>query len=161
MLSLIVATDLNYGIGKDNKLLVNIPYDLKRFKDITSNHTIIMGRKTFESLPKILPNRHHIIITKNRSYKVLSDNVTVVNNIDEVLNKYLFIDEEAFVIGGANIYTQLAPYCKNFYVTQILERFEADSYFDYSKYGINSIQESDIMEFNSIKYKFIDIKVGE
>ncbi|MGV2643929.1 dihydrofolate reductase, partial [Clostridium perfringens] len=82
MLSIIVAKANNDVIGGDNKLLWHISEDLKRFKEITSGNTIIMGRKTFESLPKILPNSHHIIITRDKSFKVDSPMVEVVNDIE-------------------------------------------------------------------------------
>ncbi|MDZ5033959.1 dihydrofolate reductase, partial [Clostridium perfringens] len=81
MLSIIVAKANNDVIGGDNKLLWHISEDLKRFKEITSGNTIIMGRKTFESLPKILPNRHHIIITRDKNFKVDSPMVEVVKDI--------------------------------------------------------------------------------
>ena len=85
MLSIIVAVDKNNAIGNENKLLFKLPKDLKRFKEITTGHTIIMGRKTYESLPNILPNRHHIIITRNKSFKVDDDRVTVAYSVDEIL----------------------------------------------------------------------------
>ena len=88
MLSIIVAIAENNIIGGDNKLLWHIPEDLKRFKAITSGHSIVMGRKTFESLPGILPNRKHIIITRDKSYSVDNPNVEVIHNLSEVINKY-------------------------------------------------------------------------
>ena len=88
MLSIIVAKASNDVIGGDNKLLWHISEDLKRFKSITSGNTIIMGRKTFESLPKVLPNRHHIVITRDKSFKVDSPDVEVVNDIDSIITRF-------------------------------------------------------------------------
>ena len=88
MLSIIVAIAENNIIGGDNKLLWHIPEDLKRFKAITSDHTIIMGRKTFESLPGVLPNRKHVIITRDKNYTMDNENVEVIHSLSEVINKY-------------------------------------------------------------------------
>ena len=106
MLSIIAAISDNNVIGKDNKLLWHLPEDLKRFKELTTGHTIIMGRKTFESLGKVLPDRKHIIITRDTNYKVDDENVEIINEINE-LEKYINDDKEYFVIGGAIIYSQL------------------------------------------------------
>lgn len=161
MLSLIVATDSYYGIGLDNKLLVHIPEDLKRFKEITSNHKIVMGRKTFESLPKLLPNRHHIVIT-SQNIKNTND-ITYINNIDDFIKTYENSEEEVFVIGGANVYKQLAPHCTKFYITQIVGEFEADTYFNWYDGIIDdkqyNIKISDTKEHNNIEYRFIDLNI--
>ena len=106
MLSIIVAISENNVIGKDNKLLWHIPEDMKRFKMLTTDHTIIMGRKTFESLGKVLPDRKHIILTRDPSYVVDNENVQIVNDINK-LDEYIEEDKENFVIGGAIIYSQL------------------------------------------------------
>lgn len=100
MISIIVAVAQNDAIGKDNKLLWHISNDLKRFKEITSNKKMIMGRKTFESLPGILPNREHIVITRDTDFKVDSDQVTVIHDLNSLLEKYSTHDDEIFVIGG-------------------------------------------------------------
>ncbi len=128
MLSLIVAVSENNVIGKDNKIIWHIPEDLKRFKELTTGHTIIMGRKTFESLGKILPNRKHIVLTRDLDYKVEDENVEIVNDI-ESLESHLNNEEENFVIGGAIIYRQLMPKVSKMYVTRIHEKFEGDAYF--------------------------------
>ena len=114
MLSIIVAKASNDVIGGDNKLLWHISNDLKRFKEITSNHTIIMGRKTFESLPKVLPNRHHIVITRDKNFKVDSEEVTIVNDISDIISKFKDSEEEIFVIGGGEIYKALMHIVKSF-----------------------------------------------
>ena len=129
MISIIAAVAKNNIIGGDNKLLWHIPEDLKHFKDITSNHTIIMGRKTFQSLPNVLPKRHHIVLTKDKNYIIDSDSVTIVHNLKEIVDKYKTSKEEVFVIGGGEIYSAFLPYCKNLYLTKINKNFEGDTYF--------------------------------
>ena len=128
MLSIIVAKSQNNVIGKDNKLLWYISDDLKRFKKLTTGHTIIMGRKTFESLGKVLPNRLHIVLTKDENYKIENENVKIVNDITQ-LEKYINDENENFVIGGAQIYTSLISKCEKLYITQINKDFIGDSYF--------------------------------
>jgi dihydrofolate reductase len=128
MLSIIVAIAKNNVIGRDNKLIWHLPEDLKRFKKLTTGHTIIMGRKTFESLGKILPNRKHVIFSKDSNFKIDNENVEIVRSIEEI-EKYILSDEECFVIGGAKIYNLLLPYSRKLYITKINETFEGDTYF--------------------------------
>lgn len=162
MLSLLVAVAENNVIGGDNKLLWRIPEDLCRFKEITMNKSIIMGRKTFESLPKILPGRHHIVLTNDKNYSVDSDKVTIVHNLDEVLSEYSSSSKEAFIIGGAEIYNLTFSYCDNFYLTKVFESFNnADAFFpeiDYSKW--REVYSSDIKtnEADGLKFQFLNYK---
>lgn len=128
MLSIIVAKAKNNIIGKDNKLIWHISDDLKRFKGLTTGHTIIMGRKTFESLGKVLPNRKHIIFSHNPDFKINEENVEVVHSLLQI-QEYIDGKEETFVIGGAMIYNFLMPYVKKMYVTQIEKDFEGDTFF--------------------------------
>ncbi len=128
MLSIIVAKAKNNVIGKNNKLLWHISDDLKRFKELTTNHTIIMGRKTFESLGRVLPNRKHIVFSNNPDFKVDDENVEVVHSMLQI-QEYIESEEEAFVIGGAIIYNLLMPYVKKMYVTEIDKEFEGDTFF--------------------------------
>lgn len=128
MLSIIVAIAKNQVIGKNNQLIWHLPEDLKRFKKITTGKTIIMGRKTFESLGRVLPNRKHIILTKSLDYKVENEAVEVVHNLSEI-EKYIASKEESFVIGGGLIYNLLMPYANKLYITKIEEEFEGDTYF--------------------------------
>ena len=128
MLSIIAAISENNVIGKDNKLLWHLPEDLKRFKKLTTGHTIIMGRKTFESLGGILPDRKHIVLTRDMNYNIDSDWVKVVHDIEE-LKDYINDDNENFVIGGALIYKQLERYTQKMYITKIYKTFEGDAYF--------------------------------
>ena len=128
MLSIIVAKAKNNVIGKDNKLIWNIPYDLKRFKDLTTGHTIIMGKKTFNSLGRVLPNRFHIILSSDKNFKVENENVRVINDVNE-LDKYINDNEEHFVIGGGMIYKLLISKCSKLYITQIEKEFDGDTFF--------------------------------
>ena len=128
MLSIIVAKAKNNTIGKDNKLLWHISDDLKRFEELTTGHVIIMGRKTFESLGKVLPNRKHIVFSQNPDFKVNDENVEIVHSMLQ-LQEYIEDDKENFVIGGAMIYNLLMPYVKKMYVTQINKEFDGDTFF--------------------------------
>lgn len=101
----------NNIIGKDNKLIWNLPEDLKRFKKLTTDHTMIMGRKTYESLGEILQNRNYIVFSRNPDFKAKYDNVKVVRSMLEV-QEYIENEEETFVIGGAMIYNIMMPYVK-------------------------------------------------
>lgn len=157
MLSIIVAVSQNGAIGKDNKLLWHIPNDLKRFKSITSGHTIIMGRKTFESLPKVLPNRHHIVITRDKNFKVNNESVEVINSIDDVISRYKDSPEEVFIIGGGDIYRKLLPYANKIYMTKIYKVFNGDTYFTINKHQWNIINSSEVLKDGDIRYQFIDL----
>ncbi|EKQ57858.1 MULTISPECIES: dihydrofolate reductase [unclassified Clostridium] len=160
MISIIVAIAQNDVIGKDNKLLCHISNDLKRFKEITSNKKMIMGRKTFESLPGILPNREHIVVTRDENFRIDSDQVTIVHDLNSLLEKYSKGNEEIFVIGGAEIYKQSLPYAKKLYLTKIGKAFEGDTYFpeiNYNDYKTDYISEQFIDEKNELSYTFINL----
>ncbi len=128
MLSIIVAVAKNNVIGKDNKLIWHLPEDLKRFKRLTTGHNIIMGRKTFESLGRVLPNRKHIILCNDAELNIEDENVEVLDDVSK-LEKYINSDEENFVIGGASIYKLLLPKAEKLYITEINQEFEGDVYF--------------------------------
>ena len=128
MLSTIVAIAKNNVIGKDNKLIWHLPEDLKRFKSITTGKVIIMGRKTFESLGRVLPNRKHVILCNDMEMNIENENVEILDSIDK-LDKYINSEEECFVIGGATIYKLLMPYVEKLYITKINEEFDGDVYF--------------------------------
>lgn len=158
MLSIIVAVSKNNIIGCNNSLLWHIPEDLKRFKKITENHSIIMGRKTFESLPKVLPNRKHIILSKNKDFKVFHKDVKVINNIDEIINNFVHCKEEIFVIGGGEIYNELINYTDKIYISRIQKNFIGDTYFphiDSNTWKI-SYEEKDIFDnYSDLFFDFI------
>ena len=155
MLSIIVAKAKNNIIGKDNKLLWHIPEDLKRFKSLTTGHTIIMGRKTFDSIGRVLPNRKHVILSHNPDFKVHDEDVEIVHSIDEI-KKYIESDEENFVIGGAMIYSLLMPYVTKMYITEIDKNFEGDSVFppvNHEKWKeVKRVESKD----DNLEYSFVD-----
>ena len=128
MLSIIVVKAKNNIIGKNNQIIWNISDDKKRFKKITENHVIIMGRKTFENLDGLLPNRKHVVMTQNNVLKIENENVEIAHDVMD-LKEYVNSDEECFVIGGAMIYNLLMPYVEKLYVTEIDKDFEGDSFF--------------------------------
>jgi dihydrofolate reductase len=127
-ISIIVAIGKNNEIGKGNDLLCRLPADLKHFKEITSGHAVIMGRKTFDSLPKgPLPNRKNGIISRNTDLKI--EGATVYSSLDYALLK-LIDEDEVFIIGGAQIYRQILPDADKLYLTKIHANFpDADVFF--------------------------------
>lgn len=156
MLSIIVAKAKNNIIGKDNKLLWDLPADLKRFKELTTGHNIIMGRKTFEAIGKVLPDRKNIIFTQNPDFKVEDENVEVVQSMLQI-KEYIDNDEENFVIGGAMIYSLLMPHVTKMYVTEIKKDFEGDAFFpkiDQSKWNVVE-KEQGIQENNKLEYEYV------
>ncbi len=126
MITLIAAAAENNALGKDNQLIWHLPDDFKRFKQITSGHYIIMGRKTFESFPKPLPNRTHVIITRQKDYTV--EDCIVVNSIEEAI-AISPKEEDVFIIGGAEIYNQSIDFADKIELTRVHANFEADAYF--------------------------------
>ena len=132
MISLIAAVDKNNAIGKDNKLLFHIKEDLLFFKETTINHTIIMGRKTFEALPGVLPLRKHIILTRDKSYKVNDPQVKIKSSLKSILEDLKGKDEEVFIIGGGEIFEQVmeSGIVDKIYLTKINKSVEdADTFF--------------------------------
>ncbi|ADY52597.1 dihydrofolate reductase [Pseudopedobacter saltans DSM 12145] len=125
--SIIVAIDENKAIGKNNQLLWHLPNDLKFFKKTTSGHTIIMGRKTFDSIGKALPNRRNIVISRNKNLKI--EGAEVYSSIDQALNTCKN-EQEVFIIGGAEIYKQAEPITDKFYITKVHHQFDADTFFN-------------------------------
>lgn len=127
MLSLVVAIASNRAIGKNNDLLWHLSDDLKYFKALTTGHTILMGRKTYESFPRRpLPNRFHIVLSQQARYE--EENVKTVRNVEEALAA-LPAGEESFVIGGGQIFRMFLPYCRKAYITEVRQAFEADTFF--------------------------------
>lgn len=126
LVSIIVAAAENNAIGKDNKLLWRLPDDLKFFKQTTSGHPVIMGRKTYESLGKPLANRHNIIITRQPDYH--AEGTEVVNSLRDALA--LCQDEqEVFIVGGAEIYRQALPVTDKIYLTRVHAALDGDTFF--------------------------------
>ncbi len=155
MISIIAAMGQNNGIGKNNKLLWHIPGDLKHFKEITSGNIIVMGRKTYESIGRPLPNRTNIIITKNNKFK--AEGCLIRNSFNEVLEEAKsYKDKEIFIIGGGQIYKQALPHTDKLYLTIVDDEVQADTFFpDYSQFK-NIISEK-VFEEKGLKYKFIEL----
>lgn len=157
MLSIVVAKAKNNIIGKNNQLIWHLPEDLKHFKNLTIGHTIIMGRKTYESLGKPLPNRKHVIFSQNPDFKVNEENVQVVHSLLEIQD-LIEGEEEAFVIGGAMIYNFLMEYVTKMYVTEIDKEFEGDALFptiDHSVWKETSRVQGTKNEENNLDYDFV------
>ncbi|WP_242202805.1 dihydrofolate reductase [Aestuariivivens insulae] len=158
-LTIIVAAAENNAIGKDNQLIWHLSDDLKRFKALTNGHHIIMGRKTFESFPKPLPNRTHVVITRQENYPV-PDDVIVVNNLDDAIDASKN-DPQPFIIGGGEIYKQAMGIADKIELTRVHENFEADTFFpdiDETQWKevAHSLHDKDIN--NDYEYSFITYK---
>ena len=126
-ISIIVAIASNYAIGKDNDLLWHISKDLKRFKELTDGHTIVMGKKTYFSLPKRpLPNRTNMVITDVPGEQI--DDCLMAYSIEDAIKK-MDQDGENFIIGGGSIYRQFMPYADKLYITRVHKDFDADTFF--------------------------------
>lgn len=126
MITLIAAVSDNNALGKNNELLWHLPDDFKRFKEITSHHHIVMGRKTFESLPRLLPNRTHIVISRQMEY--LHDGARIVSSLDEALNT-VPENQDVFVIGGGEIYSMGMAIADKIELTRVHAHFDADVFF--------------------------------
>ena len=127
-LIMIAAAAENNALGKDNDLLWHLPDDFKRFKKLTSGHKIIMGRKTFESFPKPLPNRIHIVVTRDKGFKIDFDDCFVVHSLEDALN-LVKTDTNSFIIGGGEIYKQAEEFATKIELTRVHETFDADTFF--------------------------------
>lgn len=154
IVTIVVAISENHAIGKDNKLLWYLPNDLKHFKEITTGHTVIMGRKTYESVGKPLPKRRNIIITRQ---EIAIEGCEVVNAIEAAL-ALCTDEEEVFIVGGAEIYKQALKLTDRIYLTIVHQNFEADSFFpeipkQYWKEVYREDHQPD--ERNLIPYSFI------
>ncbi|MEQ7800436.1 dihydrofolate reductase [Pedobacter sp. ASV1-7] len=154
MISVVVAIGENNAIGKDNQLLWHLPADLKHFKEITSGHTIIMGRKTYDSIGKPLPNRRNIVMTRTPGLQI--QDVEVVSNIDEAL-ALCTTEKEVFIIGGAEIYKSTLNIVNKIYLTRVHQSYDADTFFP--KIDSNLWDETDVKkhlpdEKNHIAYTF-------
>ncbi|WP_276359861.1 dihydrofolate reductase [Daejeonella sp. H1SJ63] len=125
-INLIVAVDENNGIGKDNQLPWHLPADLKHFKNLTSGHSILMGRKTFDSIGKALPNRRNIVIS--RQSELHYQGIELCNSLEEAI-KLCKNEDEIFIIGGAQIFDQALPLSDILYLTIIHHNFDADTFF--------------------------------
>ena len=125
IIAAIVAIDLNHAIGKNNQLLWHLPADLKFFKQTTMGCPIIMGRKTYQSIGKLLPGRKNIIISRNEDFKI--EGAEIYQSLNDAISEC--DSEKVFVIGGAEIYTLAMPMIKELYITIVKNKFDADTFF--------------------------------
>ena len=155
-ISLIAAIGENKALGRNNKLIYRIPEDLKRFKEITSGHPIIMGRKTFESIGRPLPNRTNIIVTRDKDF--IADGCEVVHSIEEGIKVAVKVEKsEVFIIGGGQIYEQSIRLADKLYLTIVEGEPEADTYFpDYAEFKKVVTKESH--KSSGLKYKFLELE---
>lgn len=156
----IAAVDRNWAIGKDGNLLVHLPGDLKYFREKTLGKTVVMGRKTFESLPgsKPLPSRVNIVISASPEFDADCTVVRTIPMLFEELDKY--DSDDIYIIGGEKVYRELLPYCDKVYITKIDASFPADKFFvnlDECKYW-ETVSESEFREENGFRYKFTEYK---
>ena len=126
MIVMIAAVAENNALGKNNELVWHLPNDFKRFKELTSGHYIIMGRKTFESFPKPLPNRTHVVITRQQNYQ--PEGCIVVNSIENAIQACPE-NEVIYIIGGGEIYSQAIAFSDKIEITKVHGNFEADAFF--------------------------------
>lgn len=155
-MNFIVAVTEDYAIGKGNKLLFHLPADLKYFKEHTLNKVVIMGERTYYSLPKRpLPNRVNIVLSDNPDFN--EEGVIIVRSLEQLLEKVKEFDkDEVFVCGGASVYNLLMDYCEKAYITKIYKRVEADTYINNIEKTGNwkEISSSEILEENGLKFSF-------
>ena len=152
MISLIAAVGKNNELGLDNHLIFNIPGDLKFFRNTTLGKTVIMGRKTYESIGKPLPKRINIVVSNSLKE---TDGITIINSFEEVLEKYLNSEEEVFKIGGESLYNYFINYAQNIYLTKVYANAVADKYFpsfDENNYNQTLLGEN---KENNLEYKHI------
>lgn len=156
MISIIVAVSEDWGIGKDNELLWNISDDMKRFKRLTTGNTIIMGKRTWESLPKRpLPGRKNIVLTDNLSETI--DGAITAYSIDDSLSK-CDKSEEVFIIGGGSIYRQFMTVADRLYITHVHKNAPADIYFpeiDLNIWEVAAKEDFEISETNPVAYSYV------
>lgn len=127
-ITMIAAVGENNALGKDNDLLWHLPDDFKRFKQLTTGHSIIMGRKTFESFPKPLPHRTHIIVTRDANYTINHEKCVVTHSLEEAI-KLTVGDNNPFIIGGGEIYKQGEKFANRLEITRVHANFDADTFF--------------------------------
>lgn len=155
-ITLVAAIASNNVIGKENSLPWNIPEDLKRFKQMTSGHTILMGRKTFDSIGRPLPNRQNIVMTKDENFE--QEGIKVINDFDEALELIKESNEDVFVIGGSKIYELFEPVANSLAITRILKDFEGDAFFPDINWDLWQIEreENFFDEKSNIECKLIE-----
>ena len=154
-LTIIAAASTNNVIGFNNKLIWNIPNDLKRFKELTLGHSVIMGRKTFESLPNPLPKRRNIIITKNKDYS--RNGIEVTSNIEDAID-LCKSDSQPFIIGGGEIYSQTIEIVDKIELTRVYKEYQGDAFFPdipLDKFELANELVNYLDDDSSTKYSFL------
>ena len=157
IVSIVVAISENNAIGKNNQLLWYLPADLKHFKNITTGHTVIMGRKTYESVGEPLPNRRNIIITRQN---ITIEGCEIVKSIEDAL-ALSASEEEVFIVGGAEIYRQSMHLTNRIYLTVVHQKFDADSFFPeihYDEWLETEQEDHEPDEKNKLPYSFITLE---
>ena len=152
VVTIIAAISENGVLGRDNKLIWHLPEDLKRFKQLTSGHAIIMGRKTFESLPKALPNRHNIVISKNKNFS--AEGITVCHSLKEALEACRG-DSQPFIIGGGQIYQQALELADRIELTKIHKSFDGDVFFPEIDSQLWLLENENQLENSHFKYSYL------
>jgi dihydrofolate reductase len=158
MISFVFAMDEQRGIGIDNRLPWRLPADLARFKQLTLNHTILMGRKTYDSIGRPLPRRRNVVLTRDPSFQ--AEGCDIIHSLDEVVARYGGAnEEELMVIGGTEVFKLLLPHADKMYITEIHHTFPADTWFPevdpadwkavYRETGLKN-------EDNPYDYEFVD-----
>ena len=151
--TLIAAASENNALGKDNKLIWHLSKDLQHFKTLTNGHAVIMGRKTFESMPRALPNRTNIIITRQSDYQ--AENITVCSSLSEALT-IAKDDPRPFIIGGGEIYSQLIDSCDELLVTKIHREIDGDAFFPMIDLSVWSlVDQSEKLNENDIEFSYL------
>jgi dihydrofolate reductase len=156
-ITIVVAISSNYAIGKNNQLLWHLPKDLKHFKDITAGGTVIMGRKTFDSVGKPLPKRRNIIITRQN---IQIEGCEVVNSLDAAI-ALCKGEQEVFIVGGAEIYRQAMHISNRIYLTIVHHTFDADTYFpeiDYKDWTETAKEDHQTDEKHQFAFSFITLE---
>jgi len=154
-ISIIVAIAQNHAIGKDNQLLWHIPADLKRFKKLTTGHTIVMGKRTFYSLPiRPLPNRRSVVITDIAGEEI--EGCTMAYSIAEAI-EMMDEEKENFIIGGGSVYKQFLPLADQLYLTIVQKDFEADTFLEIDLQDWETIEREDHPE-QELPYYYINLK---
>jgi dihydrofolate reductase len=156
VISIIVAIARNNAIGKDNQLLWHISEDLKRFKRLTTGHTIVMGKRTFESLPvRPLSNRRSLVITDVPGEEI--EGCIMAYSIDDAIEK-MEAGQENFIIGGGSVYRQFLPLADKLYLTLVEKDFEADTFFPDINFGQWEVLSKEVCTGEEFPYTFIDLK---
>lgn len=156
MINIIVAASTNFVIGKNNDLPWHLPTDMKYFKDTTNGHTVVMGRKCWESIPekfRPLPNRKNIVMTRDKNY--VANGAIVSHDLEQILMSNENSHDQIFIIGGAELYREAFKYAQKLYLTQIHHEIEGDVFLE----GLNSenwclVEGSEMHEENGLKFRF-------